>query len=89
MATKDLAGKTAAMASEIEPPCGADHEKPNSDSEFESCHYGSDYDKSDSDSAADSHSTFKDVLATMDSEKPEAYFGRATHHLLLLLERRL
>ena len=46
-AAKDLAGKKTAVASKIVPPCGADHEKSDSDSEFESCR-GSDPEESDS-----------------------------------------
>ena len=59
------------------PSCDAAHEKSDSDSEFEPfC--GSDHEKSDSDSAAETDSTFFDVLSTMDTEKLVAYFGRAS-----------
>ena len=60
-AAKDLAGKKTAVASEIVPPSGADHEKSDCDSEFEPSR-SSDHEKSDSDSAAETDSTYIDVL---------------------------
>ena len=66
------------MASEVSPISrDADYKEPNSDSELGCCH-SSDREKSDSGSAADSESTFIEILIAMDSGKLETYYGDAS-----------